>query len=113
MKGGRAGLRLRGAFDSLAAGSRLPRGDIERHVAAQLHVFRFNSARVMADAPTFIRHARGSGKPVADGVAPDDGVACLVLEAPQHVFVALLIHAALQRLPLGDERSGAAGTHIM
>src|SRR5450631_433916 len=53
-----------------------------------------------------VRNAGQAVYPVADGVAPDEGLSGLVLEARQDVAVAIFVDVTLQHFPLRDEVAG-------
>ena len=60
------------------------------------------AARVMADSAERVGNSRSSQEPIANCVAPDDGVAGLVFEAREHCLVASIIETAPHSLPLAN-----------
>src|ERR1700747_2661825 len=67
----------------------------------------------MADSPLDIGDSGSSQKPIANRVAPDDGVSGLIFEACEHGRVTLLINVAAQRLPLANIVSGGLRAFVM
>jgi hypothetical protein len=100
----RDGFSCRGVF---------PWRDIDRRVALQLHRFGFDAVGEMAGAAFVVGDAGFFQKIVADGVAPDDGVASLIFETCENVVEALRVNVALQRFPLVDEFGDFGGAFIV
>src|SRR5581483_507254 len=96
------GARTLCALNRFPARSRLPWRDLDRLISRKLHGFDFNSAGVMTRAAERILDSRLAMKPVHDRIAPDDRVSSLIFEPPQRLVISLVVHRALQRLPLFD-----------
>ena len=62
---------------------------------------------------SLIRNSRQSINPLADGIAPFDGLSSLKLEARKGVAVPFGIDAALESFPLGDKITGAIGSVVV
>src|SRR5258708_1835082 len=77
---GRAALRLR-AFYCFASRGVLPWTYVYRRVALELHGFGLDTVWMIPYASFRIGNAGGAEEPIADGVAPDDGVPGLIFEA--------------------------------
>src|SRR5579875_4098915 len=101
------------AGHGLSAGGCFPGGDADGCVAVKLHGFGFDAAGMVSDAAFFVSDAGGPLEPLADGIAPDDGMACLIGEPLEDFGVALLIHAAFECLPLLDEMGCIFGALVM
>src|SRR5579863_5638493 len=91
-KGCRTFLCRRNALDSLSAGSSFTWNNIERDVAIQQHGFGLNAIGIMAHAAELIRYAGDLKKPIANSVAPNDGVSGLELKTLQYFRIAIFIH---------------------
>src|SRR6267378_3943917 len=77
---GSTALRLR-AFYCFASRGVLPRSYVYWRVALELHSFGLDTVWMIPYAPFRVRNAGGAEEPIANGVAPDDGVPGLIFEA--------------------------------
>ena len=67
----------------------------------------------MPDAAAVVGNAGSFRKPIADGIAPDNRLAGLVLETLQCIFIRLRIDAAPEGLPLYDQFCRLLGTIVV
>ena len=71
----------RGALDCPSARRVLWRNYVKWRVALQVHRFGFEAAGIMVYAAKLIGNAGSAKEPIADGIAPDNGVTGLIFEA--------------------------------
>ena len=106
-------IRSWSAIHGFAAGGVFPWIDVDYFVAGEMGVFGFEAIWVVAGAALLIGDSTELEEVLRDGVAPDDGVAGLVLKAGEHVGVKFRVDAAFERLPFVDELPGLRGTFIV
>ncbi len=99
--------------DGFAAGCIFPRGYFDDLVAGEAGVFGFEAAGIVAGAALFVRDPTQLEEILHNGVAPDDGVPGLVLEAGEDVCVEAGVDAPLERRPVVDEPCGLGGAVVV
>lgn len=65
------------------------------------------------DPVLLIGNARQVINPVADGIAPHNCLARLVLESRQDIAVELIVDVSLQSFPLHNEITGTVGSLVV
>lgn len=109
----RGGRRVVERLHDLQARGRLEGVHARHAVPAQRHGLGLDAPRVVAHAARGVGDAGEGVVELRDGVAPDDGVAGLVLEAEEHLVEPLLVDEAGEGAPARGEGGGGGGAGVV